>query len=75
MNERDWHVAAKLIVARARVTLDEEAFDTERQRLCLLVAAHDGDDARFWQIIEKQKLDLQSKFRRISEMRLFLAVE
>lgn len=75
VNERDWHVAADLIVSRARTTLDEETSSHQYQELSLLLAAHDGDAQEFRNIIGEQSYDLQSKHKRIGEISLFLAVE
>lgn len=75
VNERNWHVAADLIVAKAHTTSDREASSTERQHLSLLLAAHDGDIVKLRQIIGQEHLDLKSTSRKIGEMSLFLAVE
>ena len=75
VTERNWHVASDSIVARARRTLEEETSNIERQRLSILLAAHDGDVERLQQMIAEGDLDLSTQYREVGEISLFLAVE
>lgn len=75
VNERDWHVAADCIVARARTMTSEEEPGDERQQLCFLLAAYDGDVSSVRRMVAEQGLDLESEHRKIGETSLFLAVE
>ena len=75
VTERDWYVAANSIATRACRVLEEETSGIERQRLSVLLAAHDGDVEKLHQMIGEGDLDLSTQFRKVGETSLFLAVE